>query len=156
MMSLLVCSAEAQQEALDTTLAALGPVFASETGKAVQLADECKDALEQLDHRYEPISYLCQDSKTRAEAFKEQLLDAVKQHRSAVCGSVNKEKHEAVEGAAGEHESTEKSATEVPASPVPDALASIRGHAAKRLAELCTAQVQQLYNSGASIAAPAR
>eukprot|EP00983_Pelagomonas_calceolata_P106357 1159224-Pelagomonas_calceolata.AAC.8 len=78
-----------QQEELDSTLAELGPIFSERLDPSgslgQQLSDvwgtdeECVRALEQLEQRYAPISYLSQDSQKRAQGFLEKLLEAAHQ-----------------------------------------------------------------------------
>ncbi len=131
-----------------------------------------------MDQRYEPVRFLCQDSATRAQGFRQLLLAAALEEQAqrqrrrgpgaAVSpaegggaaaaaaggsdddGGVEKEKEEE------EDEEEEEEEEEVDESLLRAALLQVRGHMFKRLAELATAQLQLLLDHGVNLAAPAR
>lgn len=111
---------------------------------------------------YAPVQYLCEDSATRAHAFSEQLQATLEPEILSVLGGGGDDG-----GGEGGEEATREgdgssgeTAAAVGAAGSADIQARILGalaaHSAKRVAEICTAQVQLLLNYGASVAAPAR
>lgn len=110
---------------------------------------------------YTPVQYLCEDSETRAQAFSEQLQATLApQNLAPVLGG---SRGGGADGG-GEAEGEEESSGAEVAAAVGAGSAEIQArvlnvmaaHSAKRVAEICTAQVQLLLNYGASVAAPAR
>ncbi|GIM03230.1 hypothetical protein Vretimale_8024, partial [Volvox reticuliferus] len=166
-----------QQQALDKALSRLGPYFndpwvsnkatEAEAGKEASIGDASmatepdNEAAERLSQMYDPISYLCQDSMSRSEAFLHQLMEAVAGARAAENAELSKQHSNRPGGDDVEDEKKdgedEQAALLQKRRTEPQVLLdSFRAHFTKRLAEVTTAQLQLMLNLGASLAAPAR
>ncbi|GLI62012.1 hypothetical protein VaNZ11_004587 [Volvox africanus] len=166
-----------QQQALDEALSSLGPYFndpwvgekapelsGKEAGgaSAPVITELDNEAAERLSHMYEPISYLCQDTTSRSEAFLHQLVEVVAGAQAAENATASLSKQTS-NRPGGDAEDEEKVGEEEPSASLqrqrtePQVLLdSFRAHFTKRLAEVTTAQLQLMLNLGASLAAPAR
>lgn len=108
---------------------------------------------------YTPVQYLCEDSAVRAQAFSEQLQATLQPDSfssSAGGGGVDGGGGDGKEGEGEMGPAAVASSVKLSQELQMRILGLLAAHSAKRVAEICTAQVQLLLNYGASVAAPAR
>ncbi len=167
-----VAGAGRQQEELDRCLALLAPLFggdaallpagdASNPGSGEQAGQEeggeedaalggesARRAWEQIQGRYEAAQRLCEDGAARARRFGEELAAAAASGADAQGGGGGAPGAVALPPEGGQPGRSEAAVAAV--------VGQARTHALKRLAEVSTAQLQQLLDHATDLAAPAR